>query len=350
MKRTSRKKDHIQFALETGQSGQNGLEDVRFVPNCIPQSKFDEISLATVFGGLSLSSPIIINAMTGGAEETFEINRRLALLAKEKNLAMAVGSQMAAIKDPKVANSYSIVRKMHPNGVIIANLGSEATVEQANQAVEMIQADALQLHLNVVQELIMPEGDRDFRGVLERISNIVNGLRCPVIVKEVGFGLSIESANQLLKTGIRALDIGGAGGTNFAMIENKRRQLPLEMLNDWGMTTSESLLEMSLLSSPLDIMATGGIIDGLQVAKAIALGATAVGMAGFFLRLVTQFTEAEALDASDHLLNQLRVVMTALGAITTEDLRQCPLVISGDTYHWAIQRGIDCKIYSRRSI
>ena len=334
--RTSRKNDHIQFALQTGQSGHNGFDDVLFVPNCIPQTKFDQISLMTTFGGLKLSSPIVINAMTGGAEETFEINRRLALLARDANLAMAVGSQMAAIKNQKVTDSYSIVRKVNPHGIIFANLGSEASISQAMQAVDMIEADALQIHLNVMQELIMPEGDRDFRGVLERISEIAQALPCPVFVKEVGFGVSWESAKELASTGISGLDIGGSGGTNFALIENKRRQIALDMLNNWGMTTVQSLLEMSFLQEPLDIMATGGITDGGQVAKALTLGASAVGMAGFFLRLVTSFNEEEALRLVHNLENELRVVMTALGAGSINELRKSPVVITGETYHWEV--------------
>ncbi|HJV46540.1 MAG TPA: type 2 isopentenyl-diphosphate Delta-isomerase [Bacillota bacterium] len=346
--RTTRKTDHIQFALETGQSGHNGFADVLFVPNCIPQTKFDQISLMTTFGGLKLSSPIVINAMTGGAVDTLEINRRLASLAREAKLTMAVGSQMAAIKDPSVSDFYTIVRKVNPEGIIFANLGSEATVDQAKQAVEMIEADGLQIHLNVMQELIMPEGDRDFRGSLERIFEIAQALTCPVIVKEVGFGMSWECAKELTTTGIRGLDLGGSGGTNFALIENKRRDIPLAMLNDWGMTTVQSLLEMSLLEAPFDCMATGGISDGGQIAKALALGARAVGMAGFFLRLVSQHTEEKAYPIVVDLENQLRLIMTSLGARNIHELQETPLVIEGKTYHWATQRGIDCRKWSQR--
>ncbi len=348
MQRTSRKREHIQYAIETGQSGQHGFADVKFVPNCIPESSFTHISLATTIGGLSLSSPIIINAMTGGAHETLSINEKLAVLARERCLAMAVGSQMAAIKDPSVRDSYEIVRKTHPNGIFFANLGGEATPAQALQAIEMIEADALQIHLNVMQELIMPEGDRDFRRMLDRIQRIVEAVPCPVFIKEVGFGMSRESAARLLSTGIRGLDVGGAGGTNFAQIENERRQVPLDMFNDWGMTTVESLMEVSHFRHQVDIMATGGIRNGLEVAKALALGASTVGMAGFFLGQVLHQSEQQSLQAIDDLHNQICIVMSALGIHRIQDFITCPLVISGSSYHWASMRGLDCSSYSQR--
>ncbi|MEW9669724.1 type 2 isopentenyl-diphosphate Delta-isomerase [Ammoniphilus sp. 3BR4] len=350
MQRTSRKNDHIKFAIQTGQSGRQGFEDVKFVHNCIPQSIVSDISLDTTFGGLSLSSPIVINAMTGGAKETYKINQKLARLARAGKLAMAVGSQMAAIKDPSVRDSYTIVREEYPDGIILANLGAEASPDQALEAVEMIAADGLQIHLNIMQELIMPEGDRDFRGVLERIEAIVKAVPCPVIVKEVGFGMSQESIQFLLETGISAIDVGGSGGTNFARIENARREIPLDMLDDWGMTTVQSLLEASLFLDRVDIMATGGVRNGLEVAKSLALGASAVGMAGYFLHLVTQMTEQESQFAVKHLHEQLLLVMAAVGAMDVSDLRTCPAVIAGDSYHWAIMRGIDCTLLSKRKL
>lgn len=348
MQRASRKKEHIQFAVQTGQSGRHGFDDVKFVHNCIPESKVSLVSLNTKIGGLQLSSPIIINAMTGGSDETASINKKLAILAKECKLAMAVGSQMAAIKDPTVRESYSVIRKIYPNGIFMANLGAEATVSQALQAVEMIEADMLQIHLNVVQELIMPEGDRDFSGVCERIQAIVEAVPCPVLVKEVGFGISRDSAAKLLPLGISVLDVGGSGGTNFAKIENQRRTERLDIFNDWGLTTVQSLLEMNPFLDRVDIVATGGIRDGLEVSKALALGASAVGMAGYFLNLVLKYSEQESILEIEQLHHQIRLAMTVLGAEKTEELRKKPLVISGDSYHWATMRGFNCAEYSQR--
>lgn len=349
MRRISRKKEHIELALRTGQSGRHGLDDVKFVHNCVPESAFSLVAIQTTIGELSLSSPIIINAMTGGAEETASINEKLAIIARERGLAMAVGSQMAALKNPGVIDSYAIVRRANPNGVLMANIGSEATVEQALQAIEMIEADGLQIHLNAMQELIMPEGDRDFRGALERIQAIVEAAPCPVIVKEVGFGIDYEAAKRLTSIGVAALDVGGMGGTNFAKIESERRDVPLDMLHDWGLNTTQSLLEVGCLREKPDIIATGGIRDGLEIAKALALGASAIGMAGFFLRLALDYSVEESLTIIDRLHDQLKLVMTALGVERVEQLRQQPIVISGESYHWAKMRGIDCSGYAQRS-
>ena len=348
MQRTSRKLEHLQNALKLQGKGLANFEEVHFVHDCIPESDFSDTSVTTTIGELEMGSPIIINAMTGGAAETKETNRRLAMLAKETGLAMAVGSQMAAVKDSSVTDSYTIVRDVNPDGLVFANLGAYASVNAAKQAVEMIEANALQLHLNVMQELIMPEGDRSFTRILEQIQAIVESVSCPVIVKEVGFGMSLESATKLAKLGIRAIDIGGRGGTNFAQIENLRRELPFAMFNDWGQTTVQSLLELTALEENIDVIATGGIEDGLQIAKALSLGSAAVGMAGAFLRAVTKFSNKEQIEFVDRLHDQLRIAMTALGAATVKDLQNCPLVLSGSSYHWATMRGIDCTKFAQR--
>ena len=169
--------EHIRHALKLGQSGEQGMSDIAFVPNALPEAHLDGISLHTRIGELAMSSPILINAMTGGAPETEAINRELAVAARETGIAMAVGSQMAAIRNPDLAASYRVVRSVNPDGLVFGNLGGEATVDEAMRAVEMLRADALQIHLNAMQELIMPEGDRDFRGRLERIQAIAEA--CP---------------------------------------------------------------------------------------------------------------------------------------------------------------------------
>ncbi len=349
MSRVSRKLEHIQHALATGQSGGHGLSDVAFIPNSLPDSDYGNLALDTMMGSLQLSSPIMINAMTGGSPQTTEINQRLAILAREKNLAMAVGSQMAAIKDATLADSYAIVRREHPDGLILANLGAEATPEQAKRAVAMIRADALQIHLNVMQELLMPEGDRNFHGYLANIEAIAKQSEVPVVVKEVGFGMARHTVKQLMEAGVTIIDIGGAGGTNFAKIENRRQPATLHLFEDWGLTTVQSLLEASVCNlTGTTLIASGGISTGLDIAKAIALGASVVGMAGAFLRLV----QTEGLEQSfafvDELHHQLRVAMTALGVDDVAKLKQVPLVITGETGEWADLRGIDRRAFAQR--
>jgi isopentenyl-diphosphate delta-isomerase len=346
--RISRKLEHVQQALAIGQSQHQGLHDIRIVHNCLPESAYDRIALDTQIGDLKLSSPILINAMTGGVHETEKINRDLAIVARETGLAMAVGSQMSAIRNPEVAASYQIARKTNPSGILFANLGSEATLEQAQQAVEMIEADGLQIHLNVMQELIMPEGDRDFRGRIDRISRIVSDLKVPVIVKEVGFGIMKENALQLKEIGVKWLDVGGMGGTNFAAIENKRRSEPLDMLNDWGSPTSISLIEALTIYQYGSVIASGGITNALEATKALSLGASAVGIAGAFLKVLHH----EGIEATILFVKQLHqgmmTLMTALGVAKIHELWQCPLVISGETAHWCQLRGIDISSFAQR--
>ncbi|MFD0694855.1 type 2 isopentenyl-diphosphate Delta-isomerase [Paenibacillus sp. GCM10027628] len=346
--RISRKMEHVHYALEFGQSKQQGLSDVKLVHNCLPETSTDQIALKTQIGDLIMSSPILINAMTGGAQETESINRELAIVAREKGLAMAVGSQMSAIKNSEVASSYQVVRRENPNGLVFANLGSEATVDQALRAVDMIEANALQIHLNVMQELIMPEGDRSFIGMLDRIAAIVQRVHVPVIVKEVGFGIVKENAKQLQSIGVHLLDVGGSGGTNFAAIENARRSAAMDWLNDWGTPTSIALLEALSVYPRGAVIASGGITNALEAAKALALGASAVGMAGAFLKVLrTDGTDALHRFA-DELEQGLILIMTALGAKTVQELWHHPVVITGETAEWCRSRGIDITAYAER--
>jgi isopentenyl-diphosphate delta-isomerase len=351
MSRSQRKLDHIRYALESGQSGYQGLEDISFIPNSLPNISYGNIRIDTRLSHFHLSSPIIINAMTGGEEAATEINRRLAIVAREKKLAMAVGSQMAALRDPSLRDSYAIVRQENPEGIVFANLGAEATVDQAIEAVEMIRADGLQIHLNVMQELLMTEGDRDFTGYLDRIGQLIREVGVPVIVKEVGFGMSRESILRLQAVGVRVIDVGGRGGTNFAKVENMRQSEPLSMFEDWGLTTAQSLLEAGECQTTESwYIATGGIRHGLDICKALAMGASAVGIAGGLLRLVQTNSLDQCLSAVDAWHHQLRVAMTALGARTVEELMRIPFTIGGETAVWAAQRRIDTTRYARRGM
>ncbi|WP_068775380.1 type 2 isopentenyl-diphosphate Delta-isomerase [Paenibacillus sp. FJAT-26967] len=343
--RSSRKMDHVHYALQTGQSGNQGLSDVKLVPNCLPDASTESVALYTTIGELKLSSPIVVNAMTGGADETEAINRELAVAARECGLAMAVGSQMSAIRDPRNESSYKVVRQMNPGGLVFANLGSEANVEQAERAVNMLQADAFQIHLNVMQELIMPEGDRNFHGMLGRIQRIVEALQVPVIVKEVGFGIPRENAAALREAGVQILDVGGSGGTNFAAIENARRQVPLSWLNEWGMPTGITLLEALQVFPKGSVMATGGIRTSEDIVKALVLGASAAGIAGLLLKVLQEEGTAALIERIDELHEGVRLMMTALGANRIEELWKRPVVITGSMAQWCGARGIDLTEY-----
>ena len=351
MSRSERKWDHIRFALQNRQNRSTVFDDIKFIHQSLPNISVTDVRLDHSIGELYLSSPIFINAMTGGGgEKTYQINKELAMAAKLTGLAMAVGSQMSAIKDKSERYTYEIVRKENPQGILIANLGSEATSDIAKIAIDMIEANALQIHLNVIQELTMPEGDRDFSGALRRIETIVKAVDVPVIVKEVGFGMTKETVKALSQVGVAAVDIGGAGGTNFAEIENKRREKTFSFFNEWGIPTPISIIEAAFISEKISIVGSGGFLTGHDIAKGIAMGANAIGMAGVFLRILVE-NGLEALQKEiETLHNELIMIMTALGANTIADLKKAPLIISGETYHWLNQRGIDTKQYSQRKI
>ncbi|MEH7441715.1 type 2 isopentenyl-diphosphate Delta-isomerase [Bacillus sp. JJ1122] len=349
MSRSKRKWDHIQYALETGQKRLTGFDDIKFVHQSLPDTNLALINLQTQIGELSLSSPIFINAMTGGGgERTYRINRELAIAAKETGSAIAVGSQMAALKDPAERRTYEVVREMHPDGIILANLGSEATVDQAIAAVDMIAANGIQIHLNVIQELTMPEGDSNFQGALQRIMEIEQRLEVPVIVKEVGFGISAETAFELASSGLRYIDIGGYGGTNFAAIENKRRNRMLTFFENWGIPTAASLIECRAAAPEISLIASGGIQSSAEIVKALSLGADAAAIAGYLLKVLLENGTERLIKEIQSIKTEISMMMAALGASTIGELKGIPLVISGDTYHWLEQRRIDTKAFSRR--
>jgi len=347
-KRAQRKIEHIQHALSTGQQLTNGLDDITFVHQSLPNLSVNDIDLSSKVGELFLSSPLLINAMTGGGgDDTRIINEALSKAAGETKIAVAVGSQMSALKDKSERPSYEIMRKINPKGIIFANLGSEATIEQAKMAVDMLGANALQIHLNVVQELVMPEGDRDFTDALKRIENITKSISVPVIVKEVGYGINREMASKLLEVGISAIDVGGYGGTNFSKIENLRRQRILSYFNQWGISTAASIAEVRSLNGDIPIIGSGGIQNALDVAKAIALGSSMVGVAGYFLKIFIEKGYEDLVQEIKNMLEDLIIIMTALGVKTIQDLQHAPLVINGQTHHWLTERGIDTSKYSR---
>ncbi|MFC0559863.1 type 2 isopentenyl-diphosphate Delta-isomerase [Halalkalibacter alkalisediminis] len=349
MNRSARKLDHINHALITGQANSHGFQDLKFVHNSIPEININEISLTSEIGELHLSSPIFINAMTGGGgERTKEINQQLAEVAAETNIGMAVGSQMAALKDQEQRSTYEVVRRIHSKGIIFANLGSEATVDQAKRAIDMLEANAFQLHVNVIQELVMPEGDRDFTKTLTRIEHLVHQLEVPVIVKEVGYGMSKSTVSKLASVGVEAVDVGGFGGTNFSRIENERRQRRLDFFDDWGITTTCSLLEAKDARTTLHVLASGGLQTALDLAKAMALGACAGGFAGHFLKILVEKGQEALITEITELQKDLKMILTALQLHAPQQLKEVPLVISGDTFHWASQRGLDISDISQR--
>ncbi|HHY37145.1 MAG TPA: type 2 isopentenyl-diphosphate Delta-isomerase [Firmicutes bacterium] len=350
--RSARKLDHIKYALNLPPGpGTSGFADVHLIHRCLPELAWEEVETTTSLLGLSLSAPIIINAMTGGARDVTEINAALARVAAATGVGLAVGSQRAALEDPLLEETYRIVRKENPRGVILANVSAATRPEDARRAVEMIAADLLQVHLNPAQELVMPEGERDFRGLGDNIGAIVAAVPVPVIVKEVGCGIAAEDALALVETGCKGIDIGGRGGTNFIAIEQARRQGSLgQGLVEWGIPTAVSLVEVAACLKNRDVIliASGGLKSSTDIAKALALGARAVGIAGHFLRLLVQEGEERLREEILVLIKELKMLLLLTGKRTPAALAGAPVVVTGATAAWLKARGISVEDLASR--
>ena len=346
--RQSRKLDHLTYSLSLSDGpGDTGFSDISLVHNCLPNLRWNELELKSSIAGIPIQNPLIINAITGGAHDVTKVNERIAEFACLTNTVMAVGSQYAAIEDPEVRHSYQVVRKKNPDGIIFANVGAYVTPAEAQLAVDMIGAQALQIHLNVAQELIMTEGDREFSGYLKNISSIVEKVHVPVIVKEVGCGISKEQATLLSQVGIKGIDVGGMGGTNFLAIEAARSKMAIEseMLH-WGIPTVISAIEtMSVLPPQIDMMVSGGVRTSLDVVKSLALGGVAVGMATPIIRMLKQQDMDSTVQWFDDFMHEIKCYMLLSGAANIKKIANIPVVITGYTREWLNARNIDITTY-----
>jgi isopentenyl-diphosphate delta-isomerase len=276
------------------------------------------------------------------------INRDLATAARETGVAIATGSMSAYFADESIADTFSVMRRQNPDGFIMANVNANATVDKARRAVDLLQANALQIHLNVIQETVMSEGDRSFSQWGTQIEKIVSGVDVPVIVKEVGFGLSRDTLLKLRQFGVRVADVAGSGGTNFARIENDRREhADYSFLNGWGQSTPACLLDAQGVGMP--VMASGGVRNPLDVVRGLALGASAVGVSGLFLKTVLDGGVPALVTLISGWLDQLAAMMTALGARTPADLARCDVLIEGGLRVFCAERGIQTAPLAQRS-
>lgn len=332
---TDRKNEHIEYSMRGGMDSQDVFKDVHILYNSIPEVDFNKVDTKAGMFGERFDFPIIINAMTGGSLEGEDINKALALAAAEYNIPMAVGSQTIGVRDRTLRDSFTVARKFNKDGYILANVSAVVSKDTARQAIEMIEADGLQLHLNVLQELIMPEGDRDFKGILENIMNIQQSVSIPVVVKEVGFGMTKDTGMRLRNVGIRYLDIGGYGGTNFARIEALRRQdYIFRDFESIGIPTPVSLYQVCMEKQDMQIICGGGIRSGLDAAKAIIMGADAVSLAYPLLKAYKEAGESGVIEEIKKFVYELKVSMVVAGAENIESLHQKNVIITSQTLEW----------------
>lgn len=347
--RQSRKLEHLKYSLLLNDGPvDNGFADFTMIHNCLPDVSWNDLNLSCSVVGINMKHPIIVNAITGGGMDVMGVNARLAEFARITGSVMALGSQYSALEHPEVQDSYKIVNKINPNGIVIANLGAHATVEQAKKAVEMIGAKAIQIHLNAAQELFMIEGDRDFSGYLKNIDAICNKIQVPVIVKEVGFGIAREQASKLTAVGVKAIDVGGAGGTNFVAIEAARANVDLSPdVLEWGIPTAISTVEvLSVLPQNVDLIVSGGIRTPLEVVKALALGGKAAGIASPIVRLICERSMDSAVNWFNGFIDEIKRYMMLLGVKNIGDLTKTPIIITGKSREWLTARRIDITQYS----
>ncbi|MGC1215871.1 MAG: type 2 isopentenyl-diphosphate Delta-isomerase [Phormidesmis sp.] len=329
----ARKADHLRICLdEDVQSHRitNGFERYRFTHCCLPELNRNEIDISTTFLGKTLRTPLLISSMTGGTEQARLINQRLAKTAQCYGLAMGVGSQRVAVENPTLVPTFSM-RQYAPDALLFANLGAvqlnyDYGVSQCRQAVDALEADALILHLNPLQEAVQTEGDVNFKGLFAKIEQLVQVLGVPIVAKEVGNGISARMAQRLLDVGVAAIDVAGAGGTSWARVESERaRDAKQRRLGntfaDWGLPTADCITDIRQISQTVPLIASGGLRNGLDAAKAIALGADLVGLALPFLQAASQ-SEAALAALSEALIAEMVTVLFCTGCGSLSELQQ----------------------------
>lgn len=331
-----RKSDHIRINLEEDVQSAltTGLEHYHFIHQALPEENFDDVDTGLTILGKHLNAPVLISSMTGGTAEATRINQNLANAAQAAQVAMGVGSQRIALENPQVASSFQ-VRHLAPDILLFANLGAIQLnygygLVECQRAVDMIEADALILHLNSLQESIQKDGQTHFAGLLKKIETICHGLPVPVIAKEVGWGFSRQDVLKLTEAGISAIDVAGAGGTSWSQVEMYRSQDDYqrrlaEAFIEWGNPTAEVIQTVRQVAPGLPLIASGGLRSGVDIAKCIALGASMGGMAGPFLKTAAQSVD-ETIKMIDLIRSEIKICMFATGSRLLDELRQGKLV------------------------
>jgi len=358
-----RKLDHIRIVLDSRVEHSNKttlFEHVDLGHLAIPEIDLESVDASIDFLGKRLTAPIIVTGMTGGHRVAADINCAIARAVQELGLAMGVGSQRAAIEKPELSWTFRVARECGPDVPLIANIGAPQLVSgygvaEIRKAIEMIDADAIAIHLNAGQEAFQPEGDTNYRGVLEKISNLVSELEKPIIVKETGHGLSYEAVLALRSIGVRFFDVSGAGGTSWIRVEMYRARAKnidklargANVFKDWGIPTLQSLIESRWAAPDACIIASGGIRTGLDAAKAVALGADIVGMALPVMRAYGAKGAEGVKELLEQVVFELRAAMFLTGASSLRELRRKTVRIDPVIRQQLELRGIDTELYLR---
>ncbi|MDJ0590022.1 MAG: type 2 isopentenyl-diphosphate Delta-isomerase [Pleurocapsa sp. MO_226.B13] len=334
----TRKADHLRICLEDDvqfRNLTNGLDKYRFEHSCLPELDLSEVNLSTEFLNKTLNAPILISSMTGGTDKAKTINCRLAIAAQKHGLAMGVGSQRIAVENPDTAHTFA-VRSLAPDAMLFANLGAVQLnytygLEQCLRVVEILEADALILHLNPLQECIQPNGDTKFKGLLAKIKQLCQQIDVPVIAKEVGNGISAKMATQLIDAGVAVIDVAGAGGTSWAKVESQRAENNLQRrlgktFADWGISTADCIVQIRQHYPDLPLIASGGLRDGMEAAKAIALGADLAGLAFPFLQAASE-SEAALDELIELLIAEIKTVLFCTGNKNLTELKRSQSLI-----------------------
>ena len=321
---SSRKTDHIKINLDENVRSNltTGLERFRFRHRALPEINFSDVVLKSELFNKPLKAPILISSMTGGTEKAQEINQRLAISAQETGIALGVGSQRIALENPDLNFTFE-VRKFAPDILLFANLGAVQlnygyTIDHCRRAIDMIEADALILHFNAIQEVVQIQGNTNFAGLATKINKICRTIHVPVIAKEVGWGFSVEDIKLLKDCGIQAIDVAGAGGTSWSQVEmhratdEKQARLAGSFI-DWGVPTSEAILNVQSVDQHLKVIASGGLRSGIDIAKCLALGADLGGMASPFLKTAVISVE-KTVDEINLAAQEIKICMFGTGA------------------------------------
>jgi isopentenyl-diphosphate delta-isomerase len=357
-----RKLRHIEISLNKNVNTDipNGFNDIRLIHRAIPEIDLDEVNCETTFYGKKLSAPLIISGITGGTEKAKKINKVLAEVAEEKSIGIGVGSQRIAIEQPETIPSFKIVREKAPTTFVMGNIGCPQLslgwgITEAEMCIEMIQADALAIHMNPLQEAVQVDGDTNYSGIYKKISELHKIIKKPLIMKETGAGIAWEDAVKMQEAGISGLEVSGVGGTSWSAVEyhiakevhKKEMEYLGEALWNWGIPTAISVVETSQKTS-LKIIASGGMRTGVEIVKSMALGAHAAGIARPFLQKAVEGRDTLA-EHIDHIIQEIKVSMFLIGAKNLSELQKVPVLIMGKTAEWLKLRGFNIERYVNRT-